>query len=103
MSGRAELQLSVPRATGQHLTARVYCPRNVFAGAPLLMTASVDGRKLTTVTVPRADEVLDLAWPVPDELAGREPVTVVLEINRTYRVKADPRDLGIVVARVEIR
>jgi hypothetical protein len=103
MAGRAELQLSVPRSTGQHLVARVYCPRGVYAGGPLLMTASAGGKRLATVPVARPDEVLELAWALPGELAGQEPVAVVLELNRTYRAKDDPRELGIVVSRVEIR
>jgi hypothetical protein len=103
MARRATVELGFPQAGGSELMVRGYFPENQAAGGPVRLTASAGGRRLGEVVISKAGAPYEATFALPRDWGNSEAVPVVLEVDRTFRVLSDPRELGLVVDLIEIR
>jgi hypothetical protein len=45
----------------------------------------------------------ELAFPLPDALAGQSAIEITVEVSRTFRAGADVRDLGLAFGELEVK
>jgi len=99
----ATVQLGGPRRAGEKLYLSGYCPASQFGHGPVKMTVSVDGRVLPPVLLSRPDSRFDFTFLLPADLVGKKSVLVTVEVDRTFRVPDEDRDLGAVFGTFAIR
>jgi hypothetical protein len=66
------------------------------------MTLTVDGLRLPAVRFTKANVETTFAFELPAGLQGKSDIGITVEVNRTVRVGADRRDLGLAFGRFEI-
>ena len=103
MSKRADVILGGPETPGKVLVAKGYAPAALMKAGPLTLTASLDGERLGTLTIPEAGKLFELRFPLPASAAGKYSVRVELEVNRTFTPPGDVRALGLTFGRLEIK
>jgi hypothetical protein len=97
----ASLRMPAPRAAGQKLYVTAVCPAAQLDKGPLEMTLTVNGVRLPAVRFTKPGETT-FAFPLPPNL-GSADIDITVEVNRTVRVGADRRDLGLAFGRFEIK
>ena len=102
MPRTASLRMAAPRAPGQKLYVTAVCPAAQLEKGPLEMTLTVGGIRLPAVRFTKADVEATFAFALPAGL-GSADIDVTVEVNRTVRVGADRRDLGLAFGRFEIK
>jgi hypothetical protein len=102
MPRRASLRMPAPRAAGQKLYVTAVCPAAQLAKGPLEMTLTVNGVRLPAVRFTKPDAETSFAFALPPGL-GSTDIDIRVEVNRTVRVGADRRDLGLAFGRFEIK
>ncbi|MFB3779757.1 MAG: hypothetical protein ACE141_19210, partial [Bryobacteraceae bacterium] len=103
MGRRATLRLGGPRSAGEQLHITGYCPELQKARGPVHLTVSVEGRAFPPVLLTQRIGAFEFAFPLAKELAGKEALSVSLEVDRTITAPGDPRDLGALFGTFEIR
>ncbi len=98
---RATLRLGGPSAAGQKLYLTGQCPDEQLRNGPLPVAVAVDGSPLQPANI--QDPVFELAFALPDSLAGKPEMHVSVEVGRTFRPASDPRDLGVVFGVFEVK
>ena len=101
MPRTASLRMPAPRA-GQKLFVTAVCPAAQLERGPLEMTLTVDGLRLPAVRFTKANVETTFAFELPAGLQGKSDIGITVEVNRTVRVGADRRDLGLAFGRFEI-
>ncbi len=96
MSKVASVNLPGPKKAGQRLDVTGYCPAVLVAGGPLRVSFRIGQTKLGDYTLAKPGGDFHFELPLPGELAGRQTVTLEVEVSRTLQTKADPRALGLI-------
>jgi hypothetical protein len=98
---RATVRLGGPSAAGQKLYLTGQCPDEQLRNGSLPVAVSVDGSALPPAAI--HDPVFELAFALPDSLVGKPEIHVSVEVGRTFRPAADPRNLGVVFGVFEVK
>ncbi|HEV2444838.1 MAG TPA: hypothetical protein VGS58_02910 [Candidatus Sulfopaludibacter sp.] len=101
MPKRASLKMAGPPAIGHSLILHGNCTDDQLHAGPLSVTVTVDGQTLPAKTIREAS--FELEFRLPDAVAGKREIQVTVEVNRTFRPAADPRDLGLAFGYFEVR
>lgn len=100
---RAVVRLGGPQSPDQRLHLEGYCPAERLREGPVRMRLWVDGTALPEVIVHRPNQWFRSALPMPRAALGKEVVEVAIEVERTFRVPGDGRELGMVFGRFAVR
>jgi len=92
MPKRATVRIAGPRAPGQRLYLAGRCLR------PVRVSVAIDGAGFPAVEVTPGEFQLSFAAP-----PGRERMEVAVEVDRTFRMPPDRRDLGLAFGVFEVR
>jgi len=103
MPRRATLRIGAPGAPGHKLYLSGDCPDEQLREGPLDVTVSVDGSTLTAASIHPGENAFHLAFPLPDQVAGKAEMQVAIEVSRVIRPASDPRDLGLVFGVIEVK
>jgi hypothetical protein len=103
MPKRASLRIGGPTASGQKLYLQGNCSPADSKNDPIVVTVTVDGSLLAPAGIRPGDSSFDLSFPLPDAVQGKKEMQVVVEVNRTFRVAGDTRDLGLAFGAIEVR
>jgi hypothetical protein len=103
MPKRATITLRGPRAAGEKLYLKGFCPAAVLKAGPLAMQVSVNDEGLPRVWVRQRDAEFSFSFDLPAGLTGKSTVVVNVELNRTFHAPPDPRELGLAFISMEIR
>ena len=99
----ASLRMPAPRTPGQKLYVTAVCPAAQLEKGPLQMTLTVDGIRLPSVKFTQANVETTFAFDLPPGMEVNGEINITVEVDRTVRVGADQRDLGLAFGRFEIR
>ena len=102
MPKRATVRIAGPTAPGQKLYLRGYYPAEQLRAGPITVAITANGSPLPPATIASGGD-FELAFPLPDSLAGQSAIEVVVEVNRTFRAGGDIRDLGLAFGEFEVR
>jgi len=102
MGKRAGVVLAGPASPGQKLLLRGYCSNAQLVSGPLSGKVTIDGKPAGDLRLPH-DGGFEAAFALPPEATGKPSVEVMLELERTFRVPGDQRDLGLSFGSFEIR
>ena len=103
MPKRATVTLRGPRTPAEKLYITGACPAAALKSGPLKMQVSVDGEKLVPVWIRQPEEQFSFTFELPRQLVGRSSVEVSVELDRTFFVPPDSRELGLAFRFFEIR
>lgn len=98
MSRKAEVHLAPPNPATDALFIAGYCPADQAALGVRLTLKSGD-TPLGEVRITTANASFESYLPIPDGFAPDRPVTVVLEVDRTYQ-EPGGRELGLAFGRI---
>jgi hypothetical protein len=98
MDRRATLRMGAPAAQGAKLYLTGFCPEGL-GGAQVTLT--VNGFTLPAATVRPGK--FDLAFPLPDALAGQPELHVSVDSDKTFRPPGETRDLSLSFGVFEIK
>lgn len=102
MPKRASLRMAGPTAPGQKLYLRGYYPEEQLRAGKLSVSVTVNGSPLAPAKL-AAGGNFELAFGLPDTLAGRSEMQVAVEVSRTFRAGADIRELGLAFGEFEVK
>jgi hypothetical protein len=74
----------------------------VLNAGQLGVRISVEGQALPVSWLRQAGN-FELAWDLPEGLAAKPKLTLAIEVDRTFKVPGDTRDLGLPVSSIEIQ
>jgi hypothetical protein len=100
---RATLRLGGPRTPSEKLYVEGYCPAERLRDGPVQMLISVEGVALPAVQLHRPNARFQAVLELPAQTVGRESIEVAIEVDRTFRVPKEGRDLGLAFGRFAIR
>ena len=100
MPKRATLRIGGP---GRTLYLRGECPDVQLAPGPLGVAVTVDGVALPAASIKPGETTFELSLALPESLWGKSEFKVAVEVDRTFRPAADPRDLGLAFGVFEVR
>ena len=103
MSREATVRLGGPSQPGQKLYLSGYCPGGLLAQEPARLAVSVDGEPLASAQLRQGNASFELSWPLPDRLAGRPALTILLELDRTFTPPGETRRLGLVFGSFRVQ
>jgi hypothetical protein len=99
MPKHATVQVGGP---GKRLYLRGFYPAEQLRGGAVTVSVTVEGVALTPAQISTGGN-FELAYALPESVTGRETLSVVVEVSRTFRAGADIRDLGVVFGEFEVR
>jgi hypothetical protein len=67
------------------------------------VTVSVDGAAVGRDTLTKPDAPFDLAYPLPAQSVGKPKIEVAIDVDHTFVVPTDGRELGLVFGTISIR
>lgn len=102
MGRRASLWLGGPTAAGQKLVVEGFCPAARLEGGPVRMSLSAGGFPIGQVVLV-SPGLFRREFDLPPELLGRDRLEIGLELDGTFRVPGDARELGLAFGRFAIR
>jgi hypothetical protein len=103
MGKRATLRIGAPIRAPATLELTGYCVPQQLAEGPLRLTVTVDGAPLPPAQIQSCDGLFQKDFPLPPETAGRKLMEIVVEVDRTFSVPGDQRDLGLIFRSFEVR
>lgn len=101
MPKHATLRMAGPSAAGQKLYLTGQCPDEQLGAGPLPVTVTVEGSVLPQAAI--QSNVFELAFALPEGLAGRPEIHLTVDVGRVFRPASDPRDLGLVFGVIEVK
>jgi hypothetical protein len=103
MAKTASVTLSGLKTGAAKLVVTGFVPHALLARGPLPIRVRAEGKDLgsTTLTVP--DKQFEIEFALPRESVGSYSMRVTLECGRTIRPPNDPRELGAVIQKIEVR
>jgi hypothetical protein len=100
MGRRAEVRLAAPESSSERLHIEAFYPEHLNPGK-FLLSVSVNGMPAGCAEV--RDGASASRWfALPAALVGSREMTVTLEVDRTFRVPGDARELGLAFGFVEL-
>jgi hypothetical protein len=103
MPKRATVLLRGPAAPGAKLFLSGYCVAQQVKTGPLRVTASVDGTSIGHADLTKPDADFELAFPLPAQSVGKAQIEVAVEVDRTFVVPSEGRELGLVFGTISVR
>ncbi len=103
MPKRATVLLHGPLNAAAKLYLTGFCPAAALKSGPLKMQVSVDGVPLGGVWIRQPEAQFFFTFDLPPQLTGRSAVEVAVELDRTFFLPPDNRELGIAFGVFEIR
>lgn len=103
MPKRATVRLGGPRTAAEKLYVEGYCPAEALAKGPVELTLSMDGKPLPPVLISRPNQRFEFSFPLPAESIGKKSVELAVEVDRTFVVPSEKRELGLVFGTFAIR
>ncbi|MCC7175985.1 MAG: hypothetical protein IT159_12380 [Bryobacterales bacterium] len=103
MPKRATVVLHGPSSPGAKVYLSGFCAAALLKSGPLRVTVGVDGARVGEAELTRPDAAFDLAFPLPAESVGKPQIEVAIEVDRTFTVAGDGRELGLVFGTVSVR
>lgn len=99
MARRASLRLGGPSTPQGRLRIEGYCPAERLRDGPVRLRVTADGAAMPEVVVDKPNAFFQFEFSLPPTAAGKASIEVVLEVDRTFRVPGDGRELGLVFGR----
>ena len=101
MPKRASVQMTNPKLQAQKLRVAGYAPAAALKNGAVHMTVSVNGVSFPVVAVDKADKQFEFEFPI--ERGSKRQIEVVVELDRTFKVPGDQRELGLAFGVFELR
>jgi len=101
MPKEASVRLGAPKTGEGEVRVEANCAPVQVAAQPLIAWVTVDGKEGPRSTIRDCNQPVNIAAPV-HVASGKEEMEVVVHVDRTVRVGADQRDLGLAVRSIEI-
>jgi hypothetical protein len=107
MPKQATVTLPGPSTASEKLYVKGFCPGAAVRNGPVKISILAAGQLLRAATISQPDAGFELSFELPAQLAGRlagQPAVVFqLELDKTFRVPGDARELGLIVSSIGIR
>jgi hypothetical protein len=103
MGKRAAVRLEGPTSGGEKLHLEGFCSGGAHRPNPQRVSAWADGVPLGTQSITRCVSEFRLAFDLPKRLVGNPEVHIEVEVDRTFSVPPDTRQLGLPFGVVSIR
>ncbi len=103
MGRRATVRLGGPRSGDEKLYVEGYCPAERLRDGPVRLRFQVDGEPVGEVEVKQPRAWFRFAFELPAKCVGKPKVEVAVEVDRTFRIPGDGRELGMVFGSFAIR
>jgi len=103
MPKSATVLLRGPVAPGAKLFLSGFCAAEQVKAGPLRVTVAVDGTPAGRAELTKGGAAFDLAFPLPAASVGKPKMEVSIEVNRTFVVPSDGRELGLVFGTISVR
>jgi len=103
MPRTASVRIPGPARPGEKLYVTAICPAAQLKHGPLAMTVSMAGVRLAPVEFAKGNAETTFAFALPAAAFEKADVEVTVEVNRTIRVGADQRDLGVAFGKFELK
>ena len=103
MPKRATVLLHGPSAPGANLFLSGFCVARHVKTGPLRVTVSVDGTSIGHADLTKPDATFELTFPLPAQSVGKARIEVAVEVDRTFVVPSDGRELGLVFGAISVR
>jgi hypothetical protein len=101
MPKEASVRLGAPKTGEGEVRVEANCAPVQVAAQPLIAWVTVDGKEGPRSTIRDCNQPVNIGAPV-HVASGKEEMEVVVHVDRTVRVGADQRDLGLAVRSIEI-
>lgn len=101
MPKEASVRLGTPKGGEGEVHVEAFCAPVQVAAQPLLAWLTIDGETGPRLTIRDCNQAVVITAPVhaaPD----KKEIDVVVHVDRTVRVGADQRDLGLAVRTIEV-
>jgi len=98
MPQRASVTLS---SIGRKLIVKGFCPAAALKNGPITVQVTADGKKLQSAIVNKPESDFELSFDLPAASGARRVIEV--ELDRTFHVPGDGRELGLPFTSFEIR
>ncbi len=100
MPKEATIRIGMPKSGQGELRVEAFCvPVQVKTGL-LTMWATIDGKKSSPAFIASCNDAVHLTFPISVP-SDRKEAEVKLELDRTFQVPPDKRDLGIAIRTIE--
>ncbi|MBK7927015.1 MAG: hypothetical protein IPJ98_05790 [Bryobacterales bacterium] len=103
MAKRAVVRLGVPAHPVSELFLQGFCPASQLSQGPLHLQVFIAGKPNPPVVVDRAGEEFRFPFPLPEPLKTKDPIEIVLEVDRTVTPPGDGRSLGLAFGSFALR
>ncbi len=103
MPGSATVLLHGPASPAAKLHLSGFCAAEQVKEGPLRVTVGVDGHTVGRADLTKGGAAFDLAFPLPAATVGKPRIEVRIEVNRTFVVPSDGRELGLVFGTISVR
>ena len=100
---RVTVRLGGPRAPGETLYVKGFCPLAQVSTGPLGVTLGIEGGPWQTFQLTRGDAEFSLELGLTPQLVGKKWVAVYVEVERVFTAPPDRRELGLAFGTFEIR
>jgi len=101
MPKEASVRLGAPKTGEGEVRVEAFCAPVQVAAQPLLAWLTVDGETGPRLTIRDCNQAVVITAPV-QTASGKKEIEVVVHVDRTLRVGADQRDLGLAVRTIEV-
>jgi hypothetical protein len=101
MPKEASVRLGAPKTGEGEVQVEAFCAPIQVATQPLIAWLTVDGETGPRSTIRDCNQPVRIVAPVHAAL-GKNEIEVAIHVDRTVRVGADKRDLGLAVRTVEV-
>ncbi len=103
MPKRATVVLHGPTAPGARLFLSGYFYAGQVRTAPLKVTVGVDGAAVGQAALTKLDAPFDLNFPLPPQTVGQAKIEVAIEVDKTFVIPAEGRELGLIFGSIAVR
>jgi hypothetical protein len=103
MPKRATVVLRGPVASGARLFLNGYFASRPGKTVPLNVTVGVDGATVGQAALTKPDALFELNFPLPPEAVGKAKIEVAIEVDRTFVIPSDGRQLGLIFGTISVR
>lgn len=102
MPKRATVKLAAPKSTAERIYVTGYTAAAAVASGPVIFTLQAGNKQIGTATLNQPDHLFAFDFALPADLVG-QPLTLSIEVSKTFHPPGDPRDLGLIFGTFEIK
>jgi hypothetical protein len=103
MPQQASVRLSGPSSARQRLFLTGYCPKQMCAAGPVLLSLTVDGQPSSQVTLDKVEGRFTQSFALSASTIGKPFIEVQLQVSRTFEESVGGRTLSLAFGVFEIR